>query len=350
MRYPNWKYVRIAVGVCIVLYVSLLGATSAYATEPVEFEAVEEYPQTLATSVSSVTVLEDGEDSISCGKVEYKGTLEESSPKLVFTPTYKECTGDIEGTKGSATITPGSCRIELSSFHEGPEVEGEVRELTGDITIGPSGCGAIKIEVPAASCTFEVAPQGPDASAKITPGSSEEEVPMEISAGMSAATVSYTSGCAKAPCPKMPVKGNADVSGFGNQIGAVVAGRLEKGLASFEKATLTFYVKNVEVKGKVVINKNEVIEIRNTTPFLIEIMRRNIAGNPKWKYVNIAKTRGEACSANTLIPLAGVFYWPAGAKQSCTFELQPPVGEVGTKTTYQVKGRVFDRGEAEFEN
>jgi hypothetical protein len=167
-------------------------------SHPSHFASItDEYPSKISMSTTKMTVLEGGADSVTCGKAEFSDELKETSTTLALTPSFSECTADINGTESSATVTPGSCKYELSGLQEGGWSESEVSSIIGKESIGPSGCGPVKIEVSALKCTFEIASQGPDNGTTLTPDGEEG---MKDSSGINGASVTET-GCTKAENP-----------------------------------------------------------------------------------------------------------------------------------------------------
>jgi hypothetical protein len=337
----------IVVGIIAMLCVIPTLGAPAYGSEPADFAATgEEYPAKLSTTASNVTLLEDGEDSVSCGKVEFAGEITKESENLTFTPTYSECTGDIEGSKSSATVSPGSCKVELGGFTEGTEVGGEVQELTGKVSIGPSTCGAIKMEVPAASCTFEFAAQGPSSGAIVKPDEEEsEEEPLEFSARLSAASVTFSKGCEKSHCPKMKLSTKTGLGVIGAVAGPIAHEAVKKVWADYEKARLSFYVGGLKVtKVKVAEGAKQLVEVRNETKWPLWVAKKKMEGNLNWVYENIATEKGEFCGNKGVVPVRyGVFFFT-----KCKFEVKAPK-EKPTANKYKLEYLIYLRGEFEFE-
>jgi hypothetical protein len=308
-----------------------------------------EYPTSLSSEVNNVTVLEDGEDKIKCGKVKYSGELTKASEGLTLTPSYSECKGSIEGTESAATVSPGSCKIELSGLQEGVETGGEVTELTAKESVGPSPCGAIKIEVTSASCTFEVSAQGPVSGASIKPDAEEAEgEPLEVSAKFSEANVTFTKGCEKSPCPKMKLQAKSPFSGIGDEIGALVAAPFKKIAADFANAKLTFLVKGVKaVEDKLPESTNDTIEVRNQSNWMLVVVQKETEGNNKWVYKNLAGQKGEFCGSTVFGALELPTRYGRFIEKSCKFEVVSPA-EKPTENKYKLRGALDPLGEIAF--
>lgn len=318
-------YTKIVFGTVVALGTITLSSVPALGSETIDFSSTTgEYPVTANTTVKNMTVLEDGEDTISCGKVEYSGELTKGSEALTLTPSYSECTGDIEGAKASATITTGSCKIELSKYQEGEEKEGEVSDVTGDEAIGPSGCGPIKMEDSTSKCTFEVSSQGPASGTTDTPNGET----MEITSKLSDASLTYTGGCTK-PCPKMKLAHPV--------VWIIVHGvwRLYQEIVSLQ---LSFFFGGKELKAGVTQqfnpNENVIVEIKN--PYLHwgiyekEMLHENV----NWTFTTKAGEPG------TIRVCYRLFYFPGG---SCRFELKAPATK-GEKDNIEIRGAFFSRG------
>jgi len=319
-------YAKLALGAIVALGAVVLTTVPALGSEPVYFTSTtDEYPVKTTTTVTKMTILEDGEDSISCGKVEYSDELTEGSATLVITPSYKECEGDIEGTKASATVTPGSCKIELSKDQEGAEKEGEASDVTGDEAIGPSGCGPIKMEDSTSKCTFEASSQGPATGTTDTP---EGESGLEITSKLSNASVTYTSGCEKTPCPKMAL--------VHPTIWLIVDG-VWKLYQEIVGLRISFWIHGKEVPVGQQFNPGEktTVEIKNKYDHwpIFEYEMRN--ENANWKAYTIAGEPG------TVGICYSVFYFPKG---SCRFELEAPMGKP-ERDKLEIRGVFFFRGE-----
>jgi hypothetical protein len=303
----------------------------ALAEEPPRFSSTSgEYPVTAKTTVSKEVVLEGEGDSISCGKIEYSTELKEESEKLVLTPSYSECTGDIEGLELSATVSPGSCKIEIEKMKTGTETEGEVTELTGEDDVGTSGCGPIKMEVPTDKCTFEASAQGPVTGTTTKP---DGESGIEITSKLSSASVTVSSGC-HMPCPKM------EHPGF--TVWLIIHGVIKLYQEIFGlRVKFWMHGKEIPLENTQLFNPGErtTVEIRNPYahwPILEWEMRNK---NNKWLYYTIA---GEPGSVGICY---SVFYFPTG---KCKFEIEAPTPSKEADEM-EIWGRFFFRGKIKVE-
>jgi hypothetical protein len=316
-------YIKSAVAIVVVLGTITLTTAPASGSEPVYFSSTTgEYPVKATTTVTNMTVLEDGEDSIACAKVEYSSELTKSSETLTLTPSYSECTGDIEGTKASATVTPGSCKMELSKYKEGEEIEEEVSSATGDESIGPSGCGPIKMEDSASKCTFEVSSQGPASGATDT---FDGESGIEITSKLSNASVTYTKGCGK-PCSKIKLEHPT--------VWIIVHG-LWRLYEEIEAARVRFIIGGVQIAegGTQQFRPSErvIIEVKNRNRLLPIWEKEMNNSNGNWKFYNKAGEPSTFCYP--------VFYFPGN---SCRFELESPAAK-GEVSLISIKGEWFIR-------
>jgi uncharacterized protein YacL (UPF0231 family) len=288
--------------------------------EPVYFASpTGEYPYGVSITGTKMTILEAGKDSVTCGKVEFTGELTKTSETQTLTPNYSECEGDIEGTKSSATVSPGTCKLEFSSLSEGPEIEGEIKEMTGKESIGPSPCGAIKIEVPSSSCTFEVLAQGPAKGATLKPSGEE----IETTSALEEANLEYTKGCE----PKEKLIPHT----FYLLLHGVVHEIIE-----FIGAHLTLWYGGAQITSLTFPNENEEreVEIRNPNHFLLYYRTSRYTGaSSNWRLTSIAGQPGLGC--------IGVVFLHNG---TCRYGIISPRERPAT-ITYYFEGYIYNRAE-----
>lgn len=313
--------IGIAVTVGVILYV----AAPALASEPVDFASpTDEYPSKITITGTKMTILEAGKDSVTCGKVEFTGELTKASETLALTPTYSECEGDISGTKSSATVSVGTCKLEFSNLQEGAETEGSVSEITGKESVGPSTCGDIKIEIPKSSCTFEVLAQGPTSGTTIKPSGEE----IEMNSTINEASIKYTKGCESTMCG-----GSKEL--IPPHVFYVLFERVVHEIIEYIGAHLTLWYNNNQISSLEFVNENEQaeLEIRNPNHFPLYYYSNTFTGATGWSLASVAGQPGIACIGVVFVH-----------NKICKFYLKSPTAKPA-ETTLFFNGFVFNRAE-----
>ncbi len=264
-----------------------------------------EFPTKSTITASNVKILEAGPDTVTCGKVEYASELKAASTTVAFKPTYSECKADVGGKESSATITPGSCQDELSNVRGSTSNEAE---LLGQESIGPSGCGPIKIEDPEAKCTFSIGAQGPDEGTSFKPNG---EAGIEVNSTISNATTTI-SNCSEA---KNPVVWRMVAEGLRWVIEYIVA---KFRFLNSLQVPLPSNVANFGLNE----TKEIWVENHNWFPMVFDGALRNHL----WEWKEII---GEKCHFN--------IYWEKGSK--CSFVIVSPA--VANTSVFEVVGVIL---------
>jgi hypothetical protein len=320
------KFVRaLSVSAMAVMGVFVIAASEAHASEPVYFgSTTNEYPETIHTTVSKMTVLEYGNDTVSCGKVEFTNELSAISTTLKLSPSYSECKADLDGTEASATVNPGTCGFDLSGGKEGKESEGEIAEITTEEAIVPSGCGPIKIEVSSAKCKFEIPSQSGGVDSVITPNS---ETGINITSEMSEPTVTQ-SGCTKC---------NEVVAAHGIVVWIIVEGILKRYLEFVDLHFNWVYNGNIVTGLKFAENQEVTVEKHNGERWPLYLASGAKEGNTNWVFNSIAGEPGKEC--------LGIFLLPG---RGCKLKIKSPK-EKPAKANIKTYGVIYKRGMLELE-
>lgn len=190
----------------VMLLLSAVGLYPSTASASLEFEAEgETYPVKIEVEGTQTITLESEGSSaktltITCN-ITAKSELTEAKESLSFTPSYSGCKAkSSEGSESSATVSPGTCGFETKIVDEEKEV-GE-----GSTSIEPSGCGPIKVEVPAESCTVEFGSQGPFSDTKFY-----DESEGGIETTESVANIEISKDKCEIGCPHMKIKADLDI-------------------------------------------------------------------------------------------------------------------------------------------
>jgi hypothetical protein len=316
---------KIAIGLAIAVGAILYAAAPALGSEPVDFASpTGEYPSKVTITSTKMTILEAGKDSVTCGKVEFTGELTKTSETLVLTPAYSECEGDIGGTKSSATVSTGTCKLEFSNLQEGAETEGTISEMTGKESIGPSTCGDIKIEVPKSSCTFEVPAQGPTTGTTIKPSGEE----IEMNSAISEASIKYTKGCESTMCG-----GSKEL--IPPHVFYVLFERVVHEIIEYIGAHFTLWYNNAQITSLEFVNENEQaeLEVRNPNHFPLYYYSNTFTGASGWSLASVMGQPGLACIGIVLTH-----------NKVCKFYLKSPTAKPAEATLY-FNGFVFNRAE-----
>jgi hypothetical protein len=307
--------IKVIVGMAVVVGAILYAAAPALGTEPAYFATpTGEYPYKDNFTVTKMTVLENKKSSVICGKVEFTSELTATSETVTLTPHYSECEANYEGfVKMSATVSPGSCKLEISNLKEGPEVEGAVREITGKESIEPSTCGDIKVETPI-GCTIEVAAQGPSTGTIIKPDGED----VEVTSNVSEAKLT-DKGCPTFVPP---------------WVFKVLADGVIHWIIEFVNAHFTLWYNNAQITGLEYAHEGEgaIFEIRNPNPFVLYYYQAGI-GNLNWNFFNVPGQPGTFCQKVVFLHLG-----------TCRFEIKSPF-EKPAETILKIKGFVFTRAE-----
>lgn len=303
----------------------VIGASEAQASEPVYFgSTTDEYPETVHSTVSKMTVLEDGNDTVSCGKVEFANELSEISTSLKLTPSYSECTADLDGTEASATVNPGSCSFDLSGGKEGKETEGEVAEVTAEEAIAPSGCGPIKVEVPSVKCKFEIPSQSGGVDTVITPNS---ETGIEITSDLEGPTVTE-SGCTKC---------NEKAAAHPIVIWLIIDGIWKRYTEFVDLHFNWVYNGNVVTGLKFAENEEVTVEKHNGERWPLYLYSGTKEGNNNWIFNSIVGEPGTECLKIFLLPGHG-----------CKLKIKSPKEKPAT-ANIKTYGVFYKRGMLELE-
>lgn len=182
----------------LIVALCLAFAPATFAASP-EFESESETYPVKYEAKGSQTFEFESEDAekltVSCSKVTASGEISGPVESITLDPSYSGCTAKAPEGEDSATVNPGTCGFEEKL------VEETVSEtFDSETSIKPSGCGPIKIEVPAIKCTIEMSSQGPFTGAVFDDVSEGAEV----AATESGATIS-SSSC-EIGCPHMKIK------------------------------------------------------------------------------------------------------------------------------------------------
>jgi hypothetical protein len=211
------RFRRSTVGIAVVaLFVAVFATT---ATASTGFEA-ESYPAALNSDATSIALI-SGETAFSCNNKGFSATLSRPS-ETVFTSAVNDytCNGS-----GATNLQMNGCNFAIQPGESG-------QENTGSFSIGPPGCGPVKLKSGSATC-LEIQPQVAPASTYTTlnEGSgSKQHVDLTISAeGIQAkgfGICGANAGTFEWPWYQtMSVKG---VDGSGNPIGVSFTEELEE--------------------------------------------------------------------------------------------------------------------------
>jgi hypothetical protein len=192
-----------AISLLALLLTGFIYTPVAFAS--LEFQAENEtYPISYEVTGSQSFMLESEKGSttlITNCNVKATGKLSEPEESIIIDPTYSGCVAKgSEGAEYSATVNASTCGTEIKI------VEGKEETATGTTSIGPSGCGPIKLEVPARECAVEISSQGPFSGANFVDESKEG---METKATMDGK--SSKRKC-EIGCPHMAVKEGLDIT------------------------------------------------------------------------------------------------------------------------------------------